>query len=188
MSSQTVKKCVLKRCQGKRGCICPTGTVIGTYAGRKVTQIINNNNLNDNVNIHVKSIEIPAATAMYNDSFDSGDSMNQLKSIGTMKGNRSNVYQTYNIIDNEKNNSCNTAIISNESQSSSSTATLSNLNKMEQDYSHFNGEVIIRYNHYKKKFSVLNGSTTSKLIDEQYFLSFVSTLLIRMTMMDDVDG
>lgn len=180
MSSHTVKKCVLKRCQGKRGCICPTGTVIGTYTGRKVnvTQIINNNNVNANV----KSIEIPAATAMYNDSLDSGDSMSQFKPISTTKGDRSNVYQTYNISDNETNNTSNTATISSEFQSSSSS---SNLNKIEQDYSHFNGEVVIRYNHYKKKFLVVNGTTNSKLIDEQYFLSFVSIMVISMMIIND---
>ena len=181
MSSQTVKKCVLKRCQGKRGCICPTGTVIGTYTGRKVnvTQIINNNNVNANV----KSIEIPAATAMYNDSLDSRDSMSQFKPISTTKGDRSNVYQTYNISDNETNNTSNIATISSEFQSSSSSS--SNSNKIEQDYSHFNGEVVIRYNHYKKKFLVVNGTTNSKLIDEQYFLSFVSIMVISMMIIND---
>jgi len=182
MSSQTVKKCVLKRCQGKRGCICPTGTVIGTYAGRKVnvTQMMNNNNVD--VNVNVKSMEIPAATTMYNDSLDSGDSMSQFKPISTMKGDRSNVYQTYNISDNETNNTSNTATISSEFQSSSWS---SNLNKIEQSYSHFNGEVVIRYNHYKKKFLVVNGTTNSKLIDEQYFLSFVSIMVISMMIIND---
>jgi hypothetical protein len=183
MSSQTVKKCVLKRCQGKRGCICPTGTVIGTYAGRKVnvTQMMNNNN----VDVNVKSMEIPAATTMYNDSLDSGDSMSQFKPISTMKGDRSNVYQTYNISDNETNNTSNTATISSEFQTSSSSSSSSNLNKIEQDYSHFNGEVVIRYNHYKKKFLVVNGTTNSKLIDEQYFLSFVSIMVISMMIIND---
>jgi len=185
MSSQTVKKCVLKRCQGKRGCICPTGTVIGTYAGRKVnvTQIMNNNNVD--VNVNVKSMEKPAATAMYNDSLDSGNNMSQFKPISTMKGDRSNVYQTYNISDNETSNTSNTATISSEFQTSSSSSSSSNLNKIEQDYSHFNGEVVIRYNHYKKKFLVVNGTTNSKLIDEQYFLSFVSIMVISMMIIND---
>lgn len=34
------------------------------------------------------------------------------------------------------------------------------------------GEVMIRYNHYKKKFTVLKGSTNSAAIDAEYFLSF----------------
>lgn len=35
------------------------------------------------------------------------------------------------------------------------------------------GEVVVRYSHYKDKFSIKNGVLLEKDVDEQYCLSFV---------------
>jgi hypothetical protein len=61
-----------------------------------------------------------------------------------------------------------------EKQSAKPTADISNIRDTEAppDYSHFNGEVVIRYNHYKKKFPVVAGCCSSAQVDAEYYLSF----------------
>lgn len=149
-------KCTLKRCKGKRGCICPTGSVpIGTYAGRKI------------------------------DSPKTAESNEKLPSLPQSPSKASPCKS--NIVTNNKNinkkstlstgvagkNSGKLPKIIKQVEDSNSTGNTSTAVSTDNSFMNgVDGEVTIRYNHYKKKFPIIRGSTTSEVIDAEYYLSF----------------
>ena len=157
-------KCTLKRCQGKRGCICPIGTAIGTYTGKKIEVITNN---------LTKNRSISTMKQIQSTKHHSKELMNESK-----RNIEEILIQSLSMKDNIAVNNKYTTTSSNNNTISTSNTSVSNSDSNNQinlnDFKGSNGEVIIRYNHYKKKFLVKDGSTTSSLIDEQYYLSFVS--------------
>ena len=155
LQSTSILKCTLKRCQGKRGCICPIGTAIGTYKGKKI-EVINNNVIKNNISTTKNNVNLN------NTKHPSKDVINKTNKTEEIPI----LHQSLSIKDNN--------IID-------TTTLISSLDINKpidlNDYKGINGEIVIRYNHYKKKFPVIDGSTTSSLIVEQYYLSFVSNLL-----------
>ena len=146
--------CTLKRCQGKRGCICPKGRApIGSYSGRKLepleyTAIFEGD----------KSGIEPAVSA----TIPEPAKQNSPKKLSPIVANRSPL----------KSKSAGTLAKVDVQQPTPPVILppVSVTPSIVPDGP--SGEVIIRYNHYKKSFPVTKGSTTSALIDAEYFLSF----------------
>jgi len=151
--------CTLRRCQGKNGCICPKKPPSFIY-GKGIKEKNETTEKQVSAKAVVKSPlkksskksspkVIPTSTPLSNVSDAKNNTENQIPKITDQKAiDKTETSQSLNI--------------QHEASSVSSTPITPQ-----------NGEVTICYNHYKKKFNILNGSTSSANIDEEYCLSFV---------------
>lgn len=141
--------CTLKRCQGKRGCICPKGSVpVGTYAGR--------------------TTEKPSAPKLVKNDLPPPRTQQIVKS--NITGNTitaKNVPSNSSIMKEEAGNKSNSVAKSSPITELNEKIEPGILPSIDGD-----GTITIRYNHYKKPFSIISGSTTAAAVDAEYFLSF----------------
>lgn len=147
--------CTLKRCQGKRGCLCPKGTVpIGAYAGRKL----------DPIAPAPQSIEVSAATPT------KAATKLQTPVRSSSKPKLEPIKSKDSLL--KPNKLAGSSSVSQQADTEVSKLTEPDGDMGIPEVDGVDGEVMIRYNHYKKKFVVAKGSTTSAAIDAEYFLSF----------------
>lgn len=145
--------CTLKRCQGKRGCLCPKGAIpIGCYAGRKIDGPTDQQ-------VQIKSIErLPSVSP----------TVSPTKPTHAQQPNKTSSSLPKIQLSNKKAANHQDTTASNKSPPITTDPVVET-----PCYSNgMNGEVVIRYNHYKKKFSITDGSTTSAVVDAEYYLSF----------------
>ncbi|OQS05262.1 hypothetical protein THRCLA_02578 [Thraustotheca clavata] len=132
--------CNLKRCQGKRGCICPKGVNLPTasYTG-----------LNSPESTRTLP-EIPKKNKVS-------------KAKKAKKAKKANKKES--TIEHKEE----IPVALTTPQPEVPIETPITLPKLENN-PNGNGKVILRYNHYKKEFMIANGSTDASAIDAQYFL------------------
>ena len=151
MSGSKSPLCTLKRCQGKRGCICPSGNIpVGAYAGRKLEPIV----------VAPASAEKVSASAV------------PTLTKGSTKASK--------VVGNKKLDPLPTGKVKGSSLENVEThaidlkasSVLKSSASEDFEVDGVDGEVTIRYNHYKNKFKVTKGSTTTAAVDAEYYLSF----------------
>jgi len=166
--------CTLRRCQGRNGCICPKRPpsflfskspeaaqeeVVGVRILSKTpTKKIERKNT-------AKVSPMSKITAQ-NSPEQGAEKKSSEKSRAVPETNQDkNVSNNFNAQSSEKTQN----IEQNEAVSEQSIDKV--INQVVDDKG--NGEVIICYNHYKKRFPISNGMATSTAIDDEYCLSFV---------------
>lgn len=147
--------CTLKRCKGKRGCICPKGNIpIGSYAGKKLDPLPLPVSVEP---LHVALVISPA------------------RKKKTIAPKANSPFPKLIPISPKREKKETQVLMPKTETMGTDSAAASEAVEQElsgEDYSALNGEVVIRYNHYKKRFHVDKGSTTSAAIDAEYALSF----------------
>lgn len=157
-------QCTLKRCQGKRGCICPKGSVpVGTYAGRQVAA---------DAPQQLSSPEKLPSLSQSPSQLKAQSAPTQKAKPKTTNGQSSlpKLPQSPNVV----------KTASSEIRQSKEDPKVDDSNSVskvpaaieEDDLGGVDGEVTIRFNHYKKKFAIIRGSTTSDVVDAEYYISF----------------
>jgi hypothetical protein len=157
-------QCTLKRCQGKRGCVCPKGSVpVGCYAGRQSEADLAAGSSPSKLGEKLPGIRSSPNTkptnAPLNKNGKAPSFLPKLQQNSSNDSHRRNI----DIQPAQIGSSFQASQGPDVPKPSGVSGTLAN---------GMNGEVVIRYNHYKKKFPVSDGSTTSVAVDEEYFLSF----------------
>jgi hypothetical protein len=145
-----VKVCTLKRCQGKRGCLCPQGNIpVGSYAGKRLDPL-------------------PVATMGTAEVKAVGNAKSKQTSVDAPKKSPVKKLDPIKIGTTKPKTEVQKVVQPTFSEESAPSATTTETAEVEG----VDGEVMIRYSHYKKKFAVKKGSTTNEQIDAEYFLSF----------------
>jgi hypothetical protein len=173
--------CTLRRCKGVRGCICPKGRIpVGCYGKSSESPM-------DNVIVEVskKLIGSPSkgsvlAGAKGKDREKSVSPMRPKSASGTERKSFVAAIPT-----NEKSPAKSDAPAKAEAKETSATVSVPTAESKgtapavaatpqaaAQEPASAGGEVIIRYNHYKKKFAVNNGIALVSAVDAEYCLSF----------------
>lgn len=134
-----LETCILKRCQGKFGCLCPKRDGKGFYG--KPTQKLPKTRTLQIDNISQTRIRSSKAHA---------------KDGGGIKSSNSKRSNEFKLSENKTHHDdVHTSEI------------------VEKFYGNGeSGEVVICFNHYKKKFSIINGSLGSSVIDAEYCITF----------------
>ena len=156
--------CTLKRCQGKRGCICPKGSVpVGSYAGRSSDKSAPISTTSSSAKKDREIIEQTKSSSIKGKS-----STASIKApIATVSSTTAAAKASMQVA--EKSSVPSLALPPTETSIPTSIISASSDDTTSPDA---NGSVIIRYNHYKKSFPITFGSTTSAAVDAEYFLSF----------------
>lgn len=189
-------ECNLKRCKGKRGCICPKGAIpVGSYSSCAVAASLDPGL--DSGNSHTgctKLTSLPtqkihatvAGKLPPNSISTSKDStQGQLlpKTIPSaisnppVKAAKPGVMAKKSVV--AATGDVNLPKIIKQNEVKNETHVI--LGKPSQHEKIFenidapvgdDGHVTIRYNHYKKKFQITGGSTTAAAVDAEYYLTF----------------
>ncbi|KAF0683210.1 Aste57867_24728 [Aphanomyces stellatus] len=140
-------QCTLKRCQGKRGCICPKGKNLpsGTFSGSKPTT--------------TATTTLPAIAKK-----------EQTKAVAKKPAPSKPKPKQDSNTTHQPPLAC---VDPRETTPPQPSIAPSQPSEPLADDPRANGKVLVRYNHYKKEFPIARGSTTAAAIDAQYFLSGV---------------
>lgn len=154
--------CTLRRCQGKRGCVCPKGVApIGSFGCRK-------------------DVVVPVPDVTDN-TVESAVPKASLSSMQLRKSSPSRMHPSPPKNVRAKKplsvKVCNDPSTNSDVDGNSAMSIVEPLilpkNCFESpsaETSH--GDIVVRYNHYKKSFKIENNSTTAAVIDAEYVLSF----------------
>lgn len=146
--------CSLKRCQGVRGCICPKGNVVGSYSCKKVIT-----NSLPVINPKTKIVETTKKPSSTQKSLVKEIKKKQVSEIieSKEKANSSSMNTTENL-----------PLIIEETVA----PVISTLSVNETLSNQLPKEITVIFNHYKRKFPIVNGSLSSTILDEEYSISF----------------
>ncbi|EQC29973.1 hypothetical protein SDRG_12252 [Saprolegnia diclina VS20] len=135
--------CSLKRCQGKRGCICPRGANLppGSYRGTSVPS----------------EPTLPALTPTKAAKSTKQPRLNRSKPTSSSAATTPTTSSPLATVPP-------TAVPAAIVRATVPEPVLPVLDPRR------NGSIVVRYNHYKKEFAIMNGSVTTAVIDAQYFL------------------
>eukprot|EP01041_Mallomonas_annulata_P016442 gene16442-34310_t len=157
-------KCALRRCQGRQGCMCPRNPPKGFYGKSSADG-------QENTSSILATKPTPAVKPVVKLS-KSGT----LKSISSDKlkdppckshGKLSEVQDTKSQI-GENIDLLKTPVLLSTHPSAGNRQEIVS----EAENKNTNAEILVRYNHYKNKFQITNGKTTSEAIDAEYCISF----------------
>lgn len=155
--------CTLKRCQGKRGCICPKGSVpVGSYAGRSSDKSAPISTTSSSAKKEREIIEQTKSASIKGKS----STASMKAPIATVSSTTAAAKASMQVAEKSRVPSL---VPPTETSIPTSNISASSDDTTSPDA---NGSVIIRYNHYKKSFPITSGSTTSAAVDAEYFLSF----------------
>ena len=146
-------KCTLRRCQGRNGCICPKKPPPGFYG----SSLIHTNQVNQDSN-----------KAKDNTSLAKLNIVNKNLIKNTPKSKPNN--KLPKIISNEHNNVAPSSMIDDstkvdESLTDRTKIVENNITNKNEDNILKDGEVTIRYNHYKNKFQISKGTMKAEVLN-----------------------
>jgi len=140
MSTST---CVLARCKGKRGCICPKKPPPGFFSGIK-----------DNGEREKEKLQLPSIPS----ALVQPKKKLQPSSKSSSKPKSDEPLKTVAQVPIE---------VKIQEKMVGSVPIASTSSAVDR-----NGNVTVRFNHYKKPFVIVNGCLSSDVIDGEYFISF----------------
>jgi hypothetical protein len=172
-----VRKCPLKRCHGRRGCLCPSGQLaVGTYSsrvGESVTEAVYQGK---------PTLDAGRGSEGSDGATKLPPLLNQKRAVTNagqkILSQRGQKQETVAIsagkMDTFKRSLPPPITQQGAPQQALQIAEDSRPMDISPPFSasEQNGTVTVRYNHYKKSFPVVHGSLTADVLDQEYAISF----------------